>query len=81
MPLVAFVDYELLEQLEKVDKKTGNDSVFPEHEFLLSCLKIGLTIEDLKQLTYVDVMKILFVLFDGDNEKKNVQHKEILINY
>ena len=32
--------------------------LFPEHYFLLACLRLGLTIQDLKFLTYVDVMKI-----------------------
>lgn len=32
--------------------------LFPEHQFLLACLRLGLTIQDLRFLTYVDVMKI-----------------------
>lgn len=46
--------------------------MFPEHEFLGSCLRIGLHISDLKELTYVDVMKI-FLTFIGD---KNGNKKE-----
>ncbi len=42
------------------------EEVFPEHEFLSSCLRIGLTISDLKELTYVDVMKILFTFIGND---------------
>lgn len=43
----------------------GNDNskeLFPEHEFLGSCLRIGLQVSDLEKLTYIDVMK-LFVTF------------------
>lgn len=32
--------------------------MFPEHYFLLACFRLGLTIQDLRFLTYVDVMKI-----------------------
>ena len=32
--------------------------LFPEHNFLLACFRLGLTIQDLKFLTYVDIMKI-----------------------
>lgn len=42
--------------------------MFPEHEFLVACLRMGLKIEDLKVLTYVDVLK-LFVSFCGNDEK------------
>ena len=36
----------------------SEEPLFPEHHFLLACLRLGLTIQDLKLLTYVDVMKI-----------------------
>lgn len=44
--------------------------MFPEHEFVASCLRIGLTTVDLKELTYVDVMKIL-LSFIADNKETN----------
>ena len=43
--------------------------MFPEHEFLGSCLRIGLHISDLKELTYIDVMKIL-ITFIQDNKPR-----------
>ena len=36
----------------------SEEVLFPEHHFLLACLRLGLTIQDLRFLTYVDVMKI-----------------------
>lgn len=75
MPSTAFVDSRVQDELEKIYKanKTNIDSeskenVFPEHDFLATCLKIGLTIFDLKILTYVDVLKI-FISFCTENEK------------
>lgn len=48
------------------NKKNANE-VFPEHEFLGSCLRIGLHIADLKELTYVDVMKILLTFIENNS--------------
>ena len=45
----------------------SEEPLFPEHHFLLVCLKVGLTIQDLKFLTYVDVMKI-FLSIDTKKE-------------
>ena len=36
----------------------SEEVLFPEHYFLLACLRLGLTIQDLKFLTYVDIIKI-----------------------
>lgn len=36
----------------------SEEPLFPEHHFLLACLRLGLTMQDLRFLTYVDVMKI-----------------------
>lgn len=47
--------------------------MFPEHEFLVTCLRIGLKIEDLKILTYVDVLKILISFFDNDKEEDGIK--------
>lgn len=73
MPLTAFVDSKVQSELEKIYKENKNksndeESVFPEHDFLATCLKIGLAITDLKILTYVDVLKI-FISFCKENEK------------
>lgn len=36
----------------------SEEPLFPEHHFLLACLRLGLTTQDLRFLTYVDVIKI-----------------------
>lgn len=59
MPWIAFVNEELSEELEKKCSGDKSEEAFPEHSFIAICLRIGLTINDLKSLTYVDVMKIL----------------------
>ena len=45
--------------------------IFPEHEFIGSCLRVGLTIADLKELTYIDVMKILLTFINNNKETTN----------
>lgn len=48
----------------------SEEVLFPEHHFLLACLRIGLTIQDLKFLTYVDVMKIFLSI---ETKKKDTK--------
>ena len=56
---------------------SGNEKEepFPEHSFVATCLRVGLTISDLKMLTYVDVTKILlsFITIQKSNERKATQ--------
>lgn len=47
----------------------SEEVLFPEHHFLLACLRLGLTIQDLRFLTYVDVMKIFLSI---ETKKKDV---------
>ena len=57
--------------MERMSGDGADDEVpFPEHSFLLACLRLGLTIQDLKQLTYVDVMKIFLSIEKPKNGKK-----------
>ena len=76
MPLTAFVDKKVSDELERKFPQTNNDkeNVFPEHNFLAMCLKIGLTIEDLKFLTYIDAIKIL--LSFREEETTNEDERE-----
>lgn len=46
----------------------SEEPLFPEHHFLLACLRLGLTIQDLRFLTYVDVIKIFLSI---ENKKKD----------
>ncbi len=52
--------------------------MFPEHSFISSCLRVGITINDLKLLTYVDVMKILLSFIDTkETNTKNATQRDI----
>lgn len=51
--------------------------VFPEHEFLASCLRVGLHISDLKELTYIDVMKILLTFIDSKPKGNKATQSDI----
>ena len=70
MPWIAFVDEKLQKELSKIKGNANQKEIFPEHEFLASCLRIGLCVSDLEKLTYVDVMKVL-VTFIQDESTKN----------
>lgn len=70
MPSTNFVDETVLEELEKNNSENEEKSLFPEHEFLSSCFRIGIHMEDLKMLTYVDVMKILLPFMKKANSKE-----------
>jgi hypothetical protein len=69
----TFVNPEVIEQLEKIPVKDNKKELFPEHEFVASCLRIGLALQDLKILTYVDVMKILLSFIDIKENKATQQ--------
>lgn len=65
------MDNELLEELEKLPK--SNEPVnenLEEAQFIANCLMIGLRIDDLKQMEYKDVVKIL-LCFSNNSENKN----------
>ena len=58
-----FTDKQVSERLDEIIDENAEKTKFPEHEFLISCLKFQLTIEDLKILTYIDVIKMLILTF------------------
>lgn len=51
----------------------SEEPLFPEHHFLLACLRLGLTMQDLRFLTYVDVMKIFLSI---ETKKKDTGVKK-----
>ena len=64
--------------IEKIKENSETEEIFPEHEFVASCLRVGLTISDLKELSYIDVMKILFTFINTKNVKeKNATQSDI----
>lgn len=72
MPLTAFVDKTVIAELKKINtSEEKNKELFPEHEFLAACLRMGLRIEDLKILTYVDVYKIFISFFNGEEKEES----------
>ena len=70
MPLIHFVDEELINELKKIPNKgRSKNEALEEHQFIANCLKIGLRLEDLKTLQYKDVAKIMLCFFDKDEEQ------------
>lgn len=67
--MIAFVDDELYKNIKKV---VGNKPVpkqeYPEYEFMASCLRVGLTPQDLKKFTYIEVQKILYSFLDKEDK-------------
>lgn len=56
--------------MNKLPKSNNNTSeALEEHFFIASCLKMGLKIDDLKQLKYKDVAKLM-LCFVENNEPK-----------
>ena len=70
MPSITFVDEEAIKELKKIVKIEEEINLkFPEHDFFATALKIGITIEDLKELTYVDILKIFISFLQKDKDK------------
>lgn len=55
-------------QLLKTKSKKG--TVFEEHQFLATSLQLGLKFDDLKELDYVDVCKMMLCLVPEDKKYK-----------
>lgn len=70
----AFVDQELIDAFQKIksNEKTKT-SKFSAHSFEASCLKVGLSLRDLKERTYVSIMKVLFSFIDTDSKEKEIK--------
>lgn len=67
-----FYSQEVKEELEKIKVSKNEDEpiIFQEHTFLNQCLNIGLNIEDMTKLSYVDICKLLIV---NMNKAKNLR--------
>ena len=67
-----FVDEDVINEYEKLPDSSNGDDTFPEHTFIAYCLRVGLSLNDLKMLSYVDVMKIILSFIDkSENQKTN----------
>ena len=69
MPSTTFVDEQVVEELSKINGDSEK-SIFPEHDFYLACIRLGLRLEDLKYLSYIDVLKIFICLSKPKNKKE-----------
>lgn len=67
-----FYSQEVKEELDKIKVSKNEDEpiIFQEHTFLNQCLNIGLNIEDMTKLSYVDICKLLIV---NINKAKNLR--------
>lgn len=71
MPWIAFVDDKLYEKVKKIsDNDNQIQEEYPEQEFIASCLRVGLTIKDLEELTYIEAMKVLYSFLEKKSTKK-----------
>lgn len=66
-----------MEEMEKTfkNKKNNNDEddVLEEHLFLATSLKLGLRLDDLKELEYKDVAKIMLCLIKQEKEENGTR--------
>jgi len=73
LPLTPFVDEELITELQKIPKNNENEAL-EEHQFIANCLKMGLRLDDLKELEYKDVAKIMLCFVEKkDKPRKATQ--------
>lgn len=71
----SFLDEEVNQELEKIPENDMKESIFAEHSFLNLCLSYGLTIEDLKILTYTDVLKMCISVYLKNKETEKRKKK------
>lgn len=74
--LESFMDEDVIKELEKISSDDSKTNIFPEHEFLKMCLDYGLSIEDLRVLTYIDVIKIFISSYIDKQDRKVKKFKE-----
>lgn len=63
------MDDELQEQIKLLKTKNKNKKEdLSEHYFIGTCLQIGLRIDDLKEMEYVDIAKIMISILPEDTK-------------
>lgn len=72
MPFHHFVDKELIDETTRnnLNNSSNEDDDLGDYRFIANCLQIGLKIEDLKEMKYTDVAKILLCFA---NKKKKLR--------
>lgn len=63
--------------MNKLPKGDSTIDNLEEHQFIASCLKMGLRIEDLKQFEYKDVAKIMLCYIDKPKNNKKATQQDI----
>lgn len=65
------MDKELETELKKLpSSKAEIVDTLSEHRFIANCLKLGLRMQDLQELEYKDVAKIMVCYLQDNNPKK-----------
>ena len=62
--------------MQKHTTVTTKEDMFPEHAFIKTCLGLGISIKNLKEITFIDTMKIFLSNIVDNNNMKPTQ-KEI----
>ena len=58
-----------VEEIVKKQKNVEEDDFLSEYKFIAMCLEMGLTMQDLKELTYKDCIKIAYCM---NERNKNI---------
>lgn len=66
------MDDELTQELKKLPKGSNSIDKLEDYRFIAHCLKIGLRLEDLKELEYKDVAKIMICYIDDNKPKEKM---------
>lgn len=77
MPFLAFANDKLYSKLSKINANSNIIEEYPEQEFLASCLRVGLTTNDLEKFTYIEVMKILYSFLEKKEQKVKATKSDI----
>ena len=59
-------------EIKKIPKQKRSGAL-EEYQWIANCLQIGLTLQDLKELEYKDVAKIMLCFHDHKNENNATQ--------
>ena len=73
---LCFINIEVRKEIEKRQGNVNNEEKkekFSEHAFISLCLKMNISISELKLITYVDFLKILVSFLPDKTEKNGVR--------
>jgi len=74
--ITNFTDEEVAKELDKKGNNNKKKILFPEHDFLIACLRLNLTIQDLKILSYIDVIKMFILTTQEEKENAPKDYRE-----